>query len=136
MIRVDVKKLGRIVGGPGHRVHGNRRRRHRGAGWELVHVCIDDTTRIAYVEILSDEKAITAIGILRRAVRFYASLGITVQRVMTDNGSAYRSGAHALACTALGLKHLRIRPYRPRTYGKAERFIRTLPGVSRVKESA
>ena len=128
LIHIDVKKLGRIVGGPGHRIHGDRRRRHRGAGWEFVHVCVDDATRIAYVEILADEKAITAIGFLKRAVAFYAGLGITVQRVMTDNGSAYRSAAHALACTALGLRHLRTRPYRPRTNGKAERFIRTLLG--------
>jgi transposase InsO family protein len=96
------------------------------AGWEFVHVCIDDATRLAYVEVLADETAITAVGFLRRAIAFYRSHGICVERVMTDNGSAYRSTVHTLACTALGIRHLRTRPYRPRTNGKAERFIRTL----------
>ena len=91
-----------------------------------MHVCVDDATRLAYVEVLADEKATTAIGFLRRALAFYAAHGITVQRVMTDNGPAYVSLAHTLACRALGLRHLRTRPYRPRTNGKAERFIRTL----------
>jgi transposase InsO family protein len=126
LIHVDVKKLGRIQGGAGHRIHGSRRRSPRGGGWEYVHVCVDDATRLAYVEVLADEKAITAIGFLRRALAFYRRHGVGVQRVMTDNGSAYRSAAHALACRALGLRHLRTRPYRPRTNGKAERFIRTL----------
>jgi transposase InsO family protein len=93
-----------------------------------VHVCIDDATRLAFVEVLEDEKAVTAVGFLRRAIAFYAARGITVQQLMTDNGSAYISSVHALACRALGLKHLRTRPYRPRTNGKAERFIRTLLG--------
>ena len=126
LIHIDVKKLGRIQGGAGHRVHGNRRRSPRGGGWEYVHVSVDDATRLAYVEVLADEKAITAIGFLRRALAFYRRHDIRVQRVMTDNGSAYRSAAHALACRALKLRHLRTRPYRPRTNGKAERFIRTL----------
>jgi transposase InsO family protein len=126
LIHIDVKKLGRIQGGAGHRVHGNRRRSPRGGGWEYVHVCVDDATRLAYVEVLADEKATSAIGFLRRALAFYRRHGIHVQRVMTDNGSAYRSVAHALACHALNLRHLRTRPYRPRTNGKAERFIRTL----------
>ncbi len=126
LIHIDVKKLGRIGDGAGHRVHGDRRKRSRGVGWEYVHVCVDDATRLAYVEVLEDETALTAVGFLRRALAFYRRHGIAVQRVMTDNGSAYRSTAHALACRALRLKHLRTRPYRPRTNGKAERFIKTL----------
>jgi transposase InsO family protein len=125
LIHVDVKKLARIRR-PGHRVHGDRSKRAYGAGWEFVHVCVDDATRVAYVEVLADEKAVTAVGFLRRAVAFYRSLGVEVERVMTDNGSAYVSIAHALASRALGLRHLRTRPYRPRTNGKAERFIRTM----------
>ena len=130
LIHIDVKKLGRIgKNGPGHRVRGSRKgTRSRGAGWEFVHVCVDDATRLAYVEILDDEKATTAIGFLRRALDFYAAHGIEVERLMTDNGSAYRSIAHAVACRALGIRHIRTRPYRPRTNGKAERFIRTMLG--------
>src|SRR3954454_13472305 len=127
LFHVDVKKLGRI-GRPGHRVNGDRRTRSRGIGWEYVHVAIDDATRLAYVEVLDDEKAATAVGFLRRAIAHFAAYGIRVERLMSDNGNAYRSAIHALACKALGLKHLRIRPYRPRTNGKAERFIRTLLG--------
>jgi transposase InsO family protein len=127
LIHVDVKKLGRI-GRPGHRVNGDRRSRSRGVGWEYVHVAIDDATRLVYVEVLEDEKAATAVGFLRRAVAHFAAFGIRVERLMTDNGNAYRSAIHALACKALGIKHLRTRPYRPRTNGKAERFIRTLLG--------
>src|SRR5215217_4152970 len=131
LVHVDVKKLGRIQGGAGHRVTGRKhthvgRERKRHVGWEYVHVCVDDATRLAYVEALSDEKAATAIGFLRRALAFYAAHGIAVQRLMTDNGPAYVSLAHTLACRALGLRHVRTRPYRPRTNGKAERFIRTL----------
>ncbi len=125
LLHVDVKKLARIKR-PGHRVHGDRSREYRGAGWEFVHVCVDDATRVAYVEVLSDERAVTAVGFLRRALSFYRSLGVEVQRVMTDNGPAYVSVAHAVACRLLGLRHVRIRPYRPRTNGKAERFIRTM----------
>jgi transposase InsO family protein len=136
LIHVDVKKLGRIRGA-GHRVTGQRASQRRTrvngkrtgvAGWEFVHVCVDDATRLAYVEVLSDEKATTAVGFLRRAKAFYASHGITVERVMTDNGSAYRSTIHAFACRSMGLRHLRTQPYRPRTNGKAERFIRTMLG--------
>jgi transposase InsO family protein len=94
-----------------------------------VHVCVDDATRLAYVEVLSDEKASTAAGFLRRAVAFYRSHGIRVERVMSDNGARYRSSIHALACRSLGIRHLRTRPYRPRTNGKAERFIRTMHGA-------
>jgi transposase InsO family protein len=134
LIHIDVKKLGRISAkGAGHRVTGKRnteiKRRKGGAlrtGWERVHVCVDDATRLAYVEVLPDEKATTAIGFLRRALAFYRSHGIEVEQLMTDNGSAYVSVAHALACKALGIKHLRTRPYRPQTNGKAERFIRTM----------
>jgi transposase InsO family protein len=136
LIHIDVKKLGRIQGGAGHRATGKRRgnptktnaagQRQRQVGWEYVHVCVDDATRLAYVEVLADEKAPTAIAFLKRASAFFDRHGISVQRVMTDNGSAYRSTIHAFACRAMGLRHLRTRPYRPRTNGKAERFIRTL----------
>jgi transposase InsO family protein/transposase len=136
LIHVDVKKLGRIgPKGAGHRMTGSKRGQanrgpdgRRTAGWEFVHVAVDDATRLAYVEVLGDEKALTAIGFLRRAVAFFESHGMTIERVMTDNGSAYRSTIHAIACRALGLKHLRTRPYRPQTNGKAERFIRTMLG--------
>jgi len=138
LIHVDVKKLGRIRGGAGHRFTGRRHykqtrtdadgHRRETTGWEFVHVCVDDSTRLAYVEVLADEKATTAIGFLKRALAFYRRHGIRVERVMTDNGSAYRSSVHAFACRAMGLRHLRTRPYRPRTNGKAERFIRTLLG--------
>jgi transposase InsO family protein len=138
LIHIDVKKLGRIVGGAGHRIVGRQGQLHnprrtddsgvprKQVGWECVHVCVDDATRLAYVEVLPDEKASTAIGFLKRAIFFYRSHGIAVERLMTDNGSAYRSAAHAFACRALGIKHLRTRPYRPQTNGKAERFIRTM----------
>jgi transposase InsO family protein len=129
LIHIDVKKLGRIHRGAGHRMLGRGPGRHGGkgrSGWEFVHVCVDDATRLAYVEVLPDEQATTAIGFLTRAGAFYRRHGIAVERVMTDNGSAYRSSAHASACRAIGLRHLRTRPYRPRTNGKAERFIRTL----------
>jgi transposase InsO family protein len=138
LIHIDVKRLGRIEGGAGHRVIGRRGARRSGTrtdrdgvrrnrvGYECVHVCIDDCTRLAYVEVLADERAATAIGFLKRAVAFYRSHGVRVERLMTDNGSAYRSAVHALACRQLGVKHIRTRPYRPQTNGKAERFIRTM----------
>jgi transposase InsO family protein len=125
LVHIDVKKLGRI-GRPGHRVNGDRRTRARGIGWEFVHVAVDDATRLAYVEVLEDEKGPSAAAFLRRALAFFRRYGIRVERVLTDNGSCYRSAVHALACRALGVRHLRTRPYRPRTNGKAERFIRTL----------
>jgi transposase InsO family protein len=125
LIHIDVKKLGRI-GQQGHRIHGDRRRRSRGIGWEFVHVCIDDCTRLAYVEVLDDERKETVTAFLQRAVAWFAAQGITIQRVMTDNGSGYRSKLHGKACQQLGIRHLFTRPYRPRTNGKAERFIRTL----------
>ena len=125
LVHVDVKKLGKI-GRPGDRVNGDRRTRKRGIGWEFVHVAVDDATRLAYVEVLADEKAATAAGFLRRAVAFFGRYAIRVERVLTDNGPCYRASVHALACKTLGIRHLRTRPYRPRTNGKAERFIRTL----------
>jgi transposase InsO family protein len=125
LIHIDVKKLGRI-GRPGHRVNGDRTTRSRGIGWEFVHVCIDDCTRLAYVEVLNDERKETVTAFLQRAVAWFAAQGVTIQRVMTDNGSGYRSKLHRKACEALGIRHLFTRPYRPRTNGKAERFIRTL----------
>jgi transposase InsO family protein len=139
LIHIDVKKLGRIHDGAGHRVTAKRGRytgRRRDAagvprstiGWEYVHIAIDDATRLAYVEVLDNEKAITAVAFLRRAVAHYATYGITVERLITDNGSAYISTIHAIACRTLGIRHLRTRPYRPQTNGKAERFIRTLLG--------
>jgi transposase InsO family protein len=138
LIHIDVKKLGRIERGAGHRATGKRRSNpkktdgsgvvRRQVGWEYVHVCVDDATRLAYVEVLADQKARTAVGFLRRAVAFYRSHGIAVERLMTDNGGAYCSTVHALACRALKIRHIRTRPYRPQTNGKAERFIRTLLG--------
>jgi transposase InsO family protein len=140
LIHIDVKKLGRIERGAGHRITGMTNRGNRPAridaagisrqitGWEYVHVAIDDATRLAYVEVLSDEKAITAVGFLRRAVHHFASYGITTERLITDNSSPYRSTVHAIACRTLGIRHLRTRPYRPQTNGKAERFIRTMLG--------
>jgi transposase InsO family protein len=139
LIHIDVKKLGRIHDGAGHRVTGRRGRytgmrtdaegkRRQVVGWEYVHIAIDDATRLAYVEVLGDEKAVTAVGFLRRAIAHFASYAISVERVITDNGSPYRSTVHAIACRALGIRHLRTRPYRPQTNGKAERFIRTMLG--------
>lgn len=125
LVHIDVKKLGRI-GRPGHRVHGDRRTRTRGIGWEYVHVAVDDATRLAYVEVLEDEKAVTAAGFLQRAVAHFGDYGIRVEGVMTDNGPAYISNLHGRACRTLRIRHLRTRPYRPRTNGKAERFIRTM----------
>lgn len=125
LLHLDIKKLGKI-GRIGHRIHGDRRRGTPGIGWEAVHVAIDDCTRLAYAEVLTDEtKAVTA-GFLRRALRHFARRGIQVARVMTDNGSAYRSNVFAAVLLEHGVRHLRTRPYTPRTNGKAERFIRTL----------
>jgi transposase InsO family protein len=140
LVHIDVKKLGRIEGGAGKRIRGGIRnhymprltdaagKRRKTVGWEFVHIAIDDCTRLAYAEVLADEKATTAIAFLRRSVAFFERHGIKVERLLTDNGSAYRSTVHAIACRALGIRHLRTRPYRPQTNGKAERFIRTLLG--------
>jgi transposase InsO family protein len=137
LLHIDVKKLGRIKGGAGWRVRDRRQhynttfqdpagRRRRTVGWEYVHVAVDDYSRLAYAEVLADEKASSAIGFLRRAVAFYRRHGIEVEQILTDNGSAYRALMHAVACRQLGIRHTRTRPYRPQTNGKAERFIRTL----------
>lgn len=127
LIHIDVKKLGRFrrPGLPAHRRQGGYQA-SGGAGWEFCHVAVDDTSRVAYVEILDDEKGETCVAFLRRAVAWFAAQGVVVQRVMTDNGTGYRSKVHAAAVDELEIKHLRTRPYRPRTNGKAERFIQTL----------
>jgi len=130
MIHIDIKKLGRI-NGVGHRITGDRRgqsnlrARGQGPGWEYVHVCIDDHSRIAFAQVLPNERKQSAIRFLKAALAHYASLGISVERVMTDNGSCYKSFAFRRACKRLGLKHIRTRPYTPKTNGKAERFIQT-----------
>jgi len=126
LIHVDVKKLGRF-NKPGHRVTGRGPGNHSyRVGWEAVHVCVDDTSRMAYVEVLPDEKAITTIGFLERAVAWFAERGVTIERVMSDNGAPYKSTAWATWCADHNIRHLRTRPYRPRTNGKAERFIQTM----------
>lgn len=125
LIHIDIKKLGRIER-VGHRIHGDRRARARGAGWEYVHVAIDDATRLAYVEVLDDERATSVVGFLERAVSWFTARGVHTQRVMTDNGPGYLSHLHADTCRRIGVRHLRTRPYRPQTNGKGERFIQTL----------
>ena len=139
LLHIDTKKLGRIAA-IGHRITGAalraahrgrpwepaaRRDTRRGAGWEAVHVCIDDASRLAYSEVLPDERKTSAVPFLERAVAWFARRGVSVERVMTDNGSAYRSHRWRHACGALELRHIRTRPYTPRTNGKAERFIQT-----------
>ncbi len=130
LIHIDVKKLGRIQGGAGKRITGGSTRgrprssdaagvRRGTVGWDAVHVAVDDATRLAYAEVLADEKATTAVGFLQRAIAFYERHGISVERVLTDNGSPYVSTVHAIACRAHGVRHLRTRPYRPQTNGKA-----------------
>jgi len=134
LVHLDIKKLGRISArGAGHRVNGHRGsqfkvgpKRLGATGWEFVHVAVDDATRLAYAEVLSDERGATATDFLRRALAWFAGFGITVERVISDNGACYRSRLHALALPELGIRHLFTRPYRPRTNGKAERFIQTL----------
>jgi transposase InsO family protein len=138
LVHIDIKKLGRIQGGAGKRIRGDARRhynptytdkagkRHQSVGWEYVHIAVDDYSRLAYAEVLADEKATTAICFLRRALAHYRRHGINVERILTDNGSCYRAAIHALACRSLRIKHSRTRPYRPQTNGKAERFIRTM----------
>jgi transposase InsO family protein len=138
LIHIDVKKLGRIQGGAGKRIRGgthshyNRTftdrtgKRRNTVGWEYIHIAVDDCTRMAYAEVLGDEKATTVVAFLRRAVAFFRRHGMTVEQLLTDNGPGYRSMVHAIACRTLGIRHLRTRAYRPQTNGKAERFIRTL----------
>lgn len=126
LIHLDIKTLGRFER-TGHRITGDRtgQSSSRGVGWEHVHVCIDDASRIAFTDILPDQKAHSAIAFLKAAVAYYASLGVSVTRVMTDNGSCYKAHAFRAACAELGLRHIRTRPYTPKTNGKAERFIQT-----------
>ena len=125
LLHLDTKKLGRFRR-VGHRITGDRQRRHRRGGWEFVHVCIDDHSRLAYVEVLADETAETAAAFLRRAHRWYRRRGIQTERVLTDNGGCYVSRVFAAACAELRVQHRRTQPYRPQTNGKAERFIQTL----------
>lgn len=127
LVHLDVKKLGRFHR-VGHRIHGDRtgQTQSRGVGWEYVHVCIDDATRLAYVEVLRDERGVTTVGFLRRAAAWYRRHGIRIERVMSDNGSNYVSLDFRAACDALGARHIRTKPYCPKTNGKAERFIQTL----------
>ena len=138
LLHIDVKKLGRIQRGPGKRVRGLQQASRglrvtdtsgveRGtAGWDAVHIAIDDATRLAYAEVLPNETGHVAAAFLRRAVAYFERFGIRVERLLTDNGAPYRSAIHAVTCSQLGIRHLRTRPYRPQTNGKAERFIRTM----------
>jgi len=126
LIHIDIKKLGRFSR-TGHRITGNRKGQSntRGVGWEFVHVCIDDASRLAFTQIKPNEKKRSATTFLRASVAYYESLGIKVERVMTDNGSCYKSRAFARTCKQLGIRHIRTKPYTPKTNGKAERFIQT-----------
>ena len=126
LVHIDIKKLGRFEQ-VGPRITGDRtgQSNGRGVGWEFVHVCIDDASRLAFSQILPDEKKESAVAFLKAAVAYYAGLGVVVQRVMTDNGACYKSFAFRDACRALGLRHIRTKPYTPKTNGKAERFIQT-----------
>jgi len=126
LLHLDVKKLGRISGFHGHRITGDRSKSRKGAGWDYVHVAIDDASRIAYAEVLRDETGESSSAFLRRALMWYRTLGIRVRRILTDNGSGYIGRRFAHALEHLRLVHKRTRPYRPRTNGKAERFIQTL----------
>jgi transposase InsO family protein len=127
LLHLDIKKLGRI-GHIGHRITGDRRRSTRGIGWEYVHVCVDDCSRVAYAEVLGDETGATVAAFLRRAVGWFRRRGVRVERVLTDNGPGYCARVFAAAVRAQQLVHRRTRPYTPRTNGKAERFIRTMLG--------
>jgi transposase InsO family protein len=126
LIHLDTKKLGRIVGGPGHRATGDRTKRRRGVGWEVLHVAVDDATRLVYAEILPDERKGTTTRFAIRALRWFGERGVRVWRVLTDNGSAYRSRVFRSALRRLRIRHSRTRPYRPQTNGKVERWIRTV----------
>jgi transposase InsO family protein len=125
LVHLDIKKLGRIRG-IGHRITGDQSQRSRGVGWEFVHVAIDDASRLAYAEVLADERAATAVTFLQRAVTWFARRRVRVERVLSDNGGCYVARRFAELCQRLGIKHSRTKPYRPRTNGKAERFIQTL----------
>ena len=127
LIHLDIKKLGKI-GSVGHRITGRRTgivNRHLGIGWEFVHVCIDDASRIAFSRVMKDQRKESAVAFLKAAVDYYASLGVKIERVMTDNGSCYCSRTFGRACKRLGLRHIFTKPYTPKTNGKAERFIQT-----------
>jgi transposase InsO family protein len=127
LIHLDIKKLGRI-GSVGHRITGRQSgvvNRHHGIGWEFVHVCIDDASRVAFVQVMADQRKESAVAFLQAAVAYYAKLGVRIERVMTDNGSCYRSKTFRAACTRLGLRQIFTKPYTPKTNGKAERFIQT-----------
>jgi transposase InsO family protein len=126
LVHLDTKKLGRIVGGPGHRATGDRRDHRRGVGWEVLHVALDDATRLVYAEILPDEKGRTTARFLVRALRWFRAHMVAVRRLLTDNGSAYRSRIFGRVARRLGIRHGRTRPYRPQTNGKVERWIRTV----------
>jgi len=128
LVHIDTKKLGRIAG-IGHRITGRRSgmvNRHRGIGWEYLHVAVDDASRLAYTEILPDERKASAMAFLERALAWFARHGVSVERIMTDNGNAYCSHDFRDVCTSARLRHLRTRPYTPRTNGKAERFLQTV----------
>jgi transposase InsO family protein len=124
LLHLDTKKLGRIDG-VGHRITGNRRGANRGIGWDMVHLAIDDHSRVSFALIKTDECGPSCAQFLREAVAYYASLGVRIDRVMTDNGTGYRSKAFVQACLELGIEHVRTRPYTPKTNGKAERFVQT-----------
>jgi transposase InsO family protein len=124
LLHLDIKKLGRIMT-VGHRIHGDWQQKVRGAGWEYVHVAIDDASRVAYSQVLPDEEADSATAFLRAAVAYYAGLGVQIREVLTDNGMCYRSHLFARTCEELGIRRRYTRPYTPRTNGKAERFIQS-----------
>jgi transposase InsO family protein len=127
LVHLDTKQLGRIGDGGGHRIHGRTGKdRYRGIGWDRVHIAIDDHSRLAYAEELPDESPATTAAFLRRTWRFFAAHGVTIERILTDNGGCYRSRDFAAACDELGIGHRFTRPYRPQTNGKAERMVRTL----------
>ncbi len=126
LVHLDVKPLGRWRKGPGHRMTKDRRSRDRGAGWEYAHVAVDDASRLAYVEVLPDQRGLTAVGFLERALRFFRRHRLVVRELLTDNGSCYVARRFRQACKRHGLRHLRTKPYRPETNGKAERFIQTM----------
>jgi transposase InsO family protein len=124
LLHIDTKKLGRIDG-VGHRITGDRTKNHnRGIGWDMVHLAIDDHSRVSFAQVLPDEKAVSCVQFLRQAVAYYASLGVRIERVMTDNGTGYKNTFKA-ACDELGIRHIKTRPYTPKTNGKAERFVQT-----------
>jgi transposase InsO family protein len=124
LLHIDTKKLGRIDG-VGHRITGDRTlNRNKGIGWDMVHLAIDDHSRVSFAQVLPDEKAVSCVEFLRQAVAYYASLGVRIERVMTDNGTGYKNTFKA-ACDELGIRHIKTRPYTPKTNGKAERFVQT-----------